>query len=300
LKPPKLAPQPSPTQSAAVAHKEAEFPSPQKDLCRLPSPQKDLCKRPQTSLDVDREKALLKGNYSQVRCQSPDHGQSQTQGQGLSPTQGADDTSRFLLRPKGPGGAMHGPVLHHPGGVHQSPLVTSAAGGGFARASTVGYLPPTPLNANRVSTVGVAEVQQPTVERLQYAGGLRSPGHGSATASANPMLRHSPPGADSSNPSRIPRTEAIPGGTLPPNTAPAQCHLCRRSEDLRRVRCCGVRYCMKCLTELVAASVERPSNPLTCMACRAAWDLQQLARACRIEVPHQHGASGGIGSTTSY
>eukprot|EP00747_Dinoflagellata_sp_TGD_P194995 gnl/TRDRNA2_/TRDRNA2_63074_c0_seq1.p1 gnl/TRDRNA2_/TRDRNA2_63074_c0~~gnl/TRDRNA2_/TRDRNA2_63074_c0_seq1.p1 ORF type:complete len:375 (-),score=35.00 gnl/TRDRNA2_/TRDRNA2_63074_c0_seq1:63-1094(-) len=82
-----------------------------------------------------------------------------------------------------------------------------------------------------------------------------------------------------------PQTEATLG-RRPPKADPgvARCHYCTVTEGLRRVRCCGVHFCSTCLTELIKNACERPGIALTCLSCKSVWDLEQLARACNVDV----------------
>lgn len=65
----------------------------------------------------------------------------------------------------------------------------------------------------------------------------------------------------------------------------SRCHHCAGGENLRRVRCCGVHFCLMCLSEQVITATRRADQQLWCMSCQSQWDLHQLARACRVDLP---------------
>jgi len=84
----------------------------------------------------------------------------------------------------------------------------------------------------------------------------------------------------------------------------ARCQKCAVADNLRRVRCCSVHYCVSCLAQLISWSCEQQGAQLTCLACRSPWDLQKLAMACNLELPAAvlaglRRSSAGVGGSIS-
>lgn len=101
-----------------------------------------------------------------------------------------------------------------------------------------------------------------------------------ATGARAPNLVPSP---DSQPGARIPRTEQL--SAAPIGKPKARCQKCSVGDNLRRVRCCSVHYCVNCLKDLISAACTQSGGQLTCLACRSPWDLQKLAAACNLELP---------------
>jgi len=87
-------------------------------------------------------------------------------------------------------------------------------------------------------------------------------------------------------PIRIPQKEQISAAPKAKSQEKARCQKCSVSENLRRVRCCSVHYCVGCLSELISfACSGGAGGQLFCLACLSPWDIQKLAAACNLQLP---------------